>query len=128
MRKARIWLEFAERDLERAKVMYSLGDYDDAAYHLQQAVEKSLKSVMVYFGITPNVPKFKIHNIENLISVLEEGGINVPDWMYDAVLLTRYAFTTRYPDDYVPVSEEEYMEAYDIALKVYEWARGVVQN
>ena len=60
--------------------------------------------------------------------MLERGNISVPDFIKDARSLTRYAFTTRYPDDYIPVSLEEYEEAYEIAVRVYKWAKGIVED
>ena len=42
--------------------------------------------------------------------------------------MTRYAFEVRYPDDYRPVSEEGYEEAYEVAVRVYEWAKGIVED
>ncbi len=35
---------------------------------------------------------------------------------------------TRHPNDHVPVSPEEYREAYGIAIKVYEWGKGIVEG
>ena len=121
--EAKLWLDFAERDLRRARNNSGMGDYDLAAYLLQQSCEKSLKAVLIKYGRTPP----RTHNIRALIGEITEV-VDFPEYLIDAVKLSRYAFEVRYPDDYVPVSEEEYREAYDIALKVYEWARGVVSN
>jgi len=53
--------------------------------------------------------------------------VKVPDFVEGSRHLTDYAFSTRYPDDYVPVSKEEYEEAYEIAKRVLEWAKEIVQ-
>jgi len=120
MRKfyAKLWLEFAKEDLESSRVLWERGLIRTATYHLQQAAEKSLKSLLVLQGV--EVPK--THDIDKIIKSLSDFYV-IPKDIQDAVNLTEYTFTTRYPDDYVPVSLEEYEEAYEIAIKVYEWAR-----
>ena len=60
--------------------------------------------------------------------ILERNGTQIPGSISRAVDLTRYAFEVRYPDDYRPVSEEEYEEAYEVAVRVYEWAKGIVED
>ncbi len=105
---AKEWLDFAERDLEVSKILGDNENYDGAAYHIQQAVEKSLKAVLVFYDLRVPSREFRTHNIAKLIGLLERGNIRVPDTIKDARSLTRYAFTTRYPDDYVPVSADEY--------------------
>ena len=125
---AKEWLDFAGRDLKVSKILGDNENYDGAAYHLQQAVEKSLKAVLVFYDLRVPSREFRTHSIAKLIDLLERGNINVPDFIKDARSLTRYAFTTRYPDDYIPVSLEEYEEAYEIAVRVYEWAKGIVED
>ena len=119
---------FAEKDLKMARGGKIVGELDLAAYHLQQAVEKSLKAIIVLYNLPVKVKTFKTHNIDTLLKILKTNGIDVPDFVKSAVDLTRYAFEVRYPDDYVPVSEDKYEEAYEIALKVYEWAKDIVEG
>ena len=126
--EARKWLMFAEKDLRMARGGEVIGEIDLAAYHLQQVVEKSLKALIVFYDLPVKVKTFRTHNIDTLIKILKAGGIDVPDYVKDAVDLTRYAFEVRYPDDYRPVSEEEYEEAYEVAVRVYEWAKGIVED
>ena len=121
--EAREWLEFARRDIRRAYNNASLEDYPLAAYLLQQAAEKSLKAVIILYGEVPP----RTHNIRALIGVVKKF-VEFPKELEDAAKLTRYAFDVRYPDDYRPVSEEEYEEAYEVAVKVYEWAKGIVEG
>ena len=44
----------------------------------------------------------------------------------EAVILTRYAFETRYPGPFEPVTEEEYREAVRLAEAVVTWADRVM--
>ena len=120
------WLEFAEGDLDVAEGAAERKRYNYALYHLQQAVEKSLKAVIIYsVGEKANI---RTHSIEKLILVLEDYGLDVPPSIRRSTYLTDYAFTTRYPDDYLPVSRQDYEDAYKIAVKVYEWAKGIVEG
>ncbi len=126
MTDAKLWLAFAYKDLLRARRSYGYRDFEDALYHLQQAVEKSLKALLIYYDIRLPSKHFRTHDIGYLVDILKGEGISVPKFVDKARSLTSYAFTTRYPDDYVPVGEEEYEEAYEIAVRVYEWAKGIV--
>ncbi|NPB02986.1 MAG: HEPN domain-containing protein [Thermotogae bacterium] len=125
--EAKVWLDFALRDLRAAEVLYGEGDVPNALYHLQQAAEKSLKAIIIYYAIPTTLRQFRTHNLEHLVGVLERYGAEVPEALQGIELLSDYAFSTRYPDDYVPVSKEEYEEAYEIAKKVLEWAKSIVQ-
>ncbi len=117
------WLKFAERDLRIAGLLGHNEEYEAGIYHLQQAAEKGLKAVLVFEGIRPP----RTHNIARLIALLTSSGITVPEEIQKAQLLSQYAFSTRYPDDYVPVGKEEYEEAYEIAKRVLEWAKEIVR-
>ena len=127
MKKAKDWLIFAHKDIIRAKQLSLLEDYEGAAFHLQQSTEKSLKALIVFIGIELPSKKFRTHNISFLINILREH-LGIPEYVEYAASFTRYAFEVRYPDDYVPVSKDEYEEAYEIALKVYEWAKGIIES
>lgn len=43
--------------------------------------------------------------------------------MQNAKLLTGYAVGTRYPGDYEPADEEDYIKAMEIAEKVLKWVK-----
>ncbi len=114
-------------DLQAAEVLQEAEMYTLAAYHLQQAVEKSLKAVVVYkLGYLSR--EYKTHNISVLIEFLRKEGMELPDYVQKSEHLTDFAFTTRYPDDYVPVSKTEYEEAFQIAKKVLKWAQLVISD
>ena len=122
--KAKKWLEFAGMDIKRAERGAEFDDWEDALDHLQQAVEKSLKALLVLKN--SEIPR--THRIDVLLKVLKDLGFKIEQDILSAQILTQYIFTTRYPDDYVPVSKEEYEEAYEIALKVYKWAKGIIEG
>jgi len=46
----------------------------------------------------------------------------------DAVSLTDYAVTCRYPADVEPVDEQKYQDAMRLAAAIVQWAEKVIQN
>ncbi|MFH1321057.1 MAG: HEPN domain-containing protein [Bacteroidota bacterium] len=85
---------------------------------------KSLKAILISID-----KKFeKTQNIENLLNLIKEEGIEIPDIIQEAKLLTRHAVTTRYPDDYISVDNKEYKQALNIAKKVVKWAKLLIKK
>jgi HEPN domain-containing protein len=61
-------------------------------FHLQQAVEKLIKSLLTYHSV-----KFpKTHDLEDLIELAEDNHIELPPFMENLAELTPYAIETRY--------------------------------
>ncbi len=87
------WLRRARSDLA-LEVMYN-----DLCFHAQQAVEKSLKAVL----IMERVDFRRVHHIGYLLGLLPQG-IPQPPEAIEAVTLTSYAVTTRYPGDYEEIT------------------------
>lgn len=54
--------------------------------------------------------------------------IRVPVRLEEAAILTDYAVTTRYPEDWDPIDETEYERALLLAQHVYEWVLSVMQQ
>ena len=78
------WLAFARTDYECAKYLEGAPFYprplNIICYHCQQAAEKALKALIVYFGNQGGMPKvhdisFLLNQIKNL--VWEQKGIQV---------------------------------------------------
>ncbi|MGI9951455.1 HEPN domain-containing protein [Moorellaceae bacterium AZ2] len=116
-----VWLERARSNLARARMGRQSEDilYEDLCFDAQQAAEKALKGLLLYLHL--DYPR--THSIGHLLSVLERRGkVAVPPHIREAVTLTDYAVTTRYPGDWDPVDEEEYREAVRLAEATYKWA------
>ena len=120
------WLKRARSNLERARAEKISDEilYEDLCFDAQQAVEKSLKALLVRL----DKPFPKTHSIGMLLKLIEETGIEIPDDINRSKILTDYAVDTRYPGMYEPVSEEEYKEALNLALGVFEWAGKIIKN
>jgi len=94
------WLKRARSNLERAKIgKVSPGIlYEDLCFDAQQAVEKSLKAMLIKLDQSfPNT-----HSIGTLLKLIEEAGVEIPKNINQAKLLTTYAVDARYPGDYEP--------------------------
>ena len=63
-----------------------------------------------------------VHNLDQLLTVLESNGQQVPEKIRQAEKLTPYATVARYPGMEQPVSEQHYLEAVEIAEAVVRWA------
>jgi HEPN domain-containing protein len=118
------WLIYAKSDLELARV--DLPDsvlLETLCYHAQQAAEKSLKAILVYYSVS--VPR--THNIGTLIDLLEEY-IDVPESIGDVAILTEYAVSSRYPTFSEPVDRNDYELALQLADRCFLWARSIINS
>ena len=112
------WLRIARSDLALAGIP-AQGEIlrETLCFHAQQAVEKSLKAVLVDMGVA--FPK--THSIERLIDLLPEQILRTP-WLMESAKLTIYATTFRYPGEEESLTELEYQEALRLATEVVLWA------
>jgi HEPN domain-containing protein len=113
MRRARSNLVRAKRDRGLAEVLY-----EDLCFDAQQAAEKAIKAVLVRRA----VPFPKTHAVTQLLTLAQRSGVEVPDEIRSAGRLTRYAVITRYPGLAEEVTEEDYLQAVDLAERVLQWA------
>ena len=113
------WLGRAKSNLSRAASGKTAPDivYEDLCFDCQQAAEKSLKALMVLNDIVPS----PTHSLSLLVETLEKHTIDIPDDVKEAVALSYYAVTTRYPGRYEPVDEQEYQDALMMARQIVEW-------
>lgn len=91
---------------------------ESLCFNAQQAAEKAVKAVM----ISLNIEFPFVHDLDHLLSLLEDEGEVIPAPIRQAGRLTKYATITRYPGDIKPVSSQEYTEAVTIAEAVLRWA------
>ena len=114
----REWLNRARSNLTMAKNRIPGAYLEDLCFEAQQAAEKAIKAVMIARGI--DFPY--VHDLGNLLALLDENGETIPETIDVAMSLTTYATTTRYPNVGSPVEEREYREAIAIAEAVVRWA------
>ena len=110
------WVKKAEKDLLTAKRELSFEEplTDIICFHCQQAVEKYLKSYLVYHQVY--FPK--THKIIELLGLCAKIDSSFNDELKEADNLTDYAVEIRYPDLWLETGEKEAREAFEIAQKV----------
>ncbi len=89
----REWLNRARSNLALARNRAPDVYVEDLCSEAQQAAEKSIKAVMISYKI--EFPY--VHDLALLLSILEEGGVTIPDEVRRAARLTPYAVNSRYP-------------------------------
>lgn len=112
------WMRFARSDLAVAR---RVPDADvlmeTLCFHAQQAVEKSLKAVL----LTRSVAFPHTHNLRILMDLVSNVEAPPPD-VVASVGLAEYAVEARYPGIYEDITEDEYREAVRLATVVVVWA------
>ncbi len=88
----------------------------------QQAAEKSLKALLVHRRVS--FPK--THDINTLLGLLREHGVDVPDELRPADNLTEFAVGGRYPGLTEPVTREAFEQARELAQQVVRWAESMI--
>ena len=73
MQEYQDWLRFAQADYDSAKYLYDSPLHpkplEIICYHCQQAAEKAVKALIVYFGSRGGMPK--VHDISFLLSQIQ---------------------------------------------------------
>ncbi len=107
------WLRRARSNRARARADRGVPDvlYEDLCFDAQQAVEKSLKAILVHRKVS--FPK--THAVSDLLTLVHQSGIEVPGEIRQAGALTEYAVEARYPGLFEDVTQEDYVEAIDLA-------------
>lgn len=112
------WLQRARSNLERAKAgkVSEHVLYEDLCFDAQQCAEKTIKALLVY--LNKEFPW--TYSIEELLGIVSEAGIEIPENIKRAVILTRYTVHTRYPGLASPVDEIDYREAVELSERVFK--------
>ena len=124
MERYESWIERAKSCLEISKI--AVNDnvyYEDLCYQSQQAVEKGLKALLIYYDVEPEFT----HNIGMLLDELERF-IKIPEYIKETINLTKYAVITRYPGEYDEVTKEKYKESINIAKDCLEWIEKTIKE
>jgi len=87
------WFGRAGKDINRVKVMLKEGDYEDAGFHLQQAVEKYLKGYLLFKGWKLQ----KTHDLVDLLNCVVKYDHNFEKFRSLTQITTEYYIEERYP-------------------------------
>ena len=114
----REWLNRARSNLVRAKTKRKGVYLEDLCFDAQQAAEKAVKALLIKHDV-----KFPyVHDLAELLTLLEKTGEEIPKSIRQAEELTRYAVFMRYPGTGPRIREKEYHQAVKIAEEVVRWA------
>lgn len=116
------WLKRARSNLVRSKDRIPDVYLEDLCYDAQQAVEKAIKGLLIYLGVSFPF----VHSISELLTIVEDAGRKVPNEIKESAKLTEYAVESRYPGVAEPVTEQEYKEAIELAERVVAWAEKMI--
>jgi HEPN domain-containing protein len=115
---------------DRAKSSYNLSTttihnvfYEDLCYQIQQAVEKALKALLIYFNIEPEFT----HNIGILLNEIEKH-TEIPENIRVSTDLTKFAVQTRYPGEYDRITKTEYEKSLNIAKDCLNWVESKIKE
>ncbi len=114
--------KIAESDLQAAKILASAPacSPEIIVYHVQQSVEKSLKSVIVF--LEKAVPL--THEIDLLVDQLpEELIVDFPSGINE---LTQYATLKRYTDGDELIEKKDILISIDSGQFFLDWARKII--
>ena len=118
----REWLNRARSNLARAKAKRKGVYLEDLCFDAQQAAEKAIKALL----IKRDVAFPYVHDLAELLTLVEKAGQPVPERIKQAAKLSRFAVFTRYPDIGPSIKEKEYRETIEIAARVVKWAENVI--
>jgi HEPN domain-containing protein len=123
---ALISLEKAQQDLVAVGKWLTDIDISDEiiGFHIQQAIEKSLKSILLRRAIDyPHT-----HNLGLLVDLCRNNNIQVPPEFLDVDVFNRFAVEWRY--DLLPAAPQtlDRETAYDLAHHVWIWANELVNE
>jgi len=91
-------------------------------FHAQQAAEKMLKAILTYEGI-----EFPFtHRLSDLLDLLKDNQINVPDTFEELRFLTPFAVDFRY--DYFEDDDEQtnFEEIINLLDEFYKWITNII--
>ncbi len=115
--------------LKRAESNFSIGLtikkknilLEDLCFEFQQAAEKALKALLIYYG--EEVPY--THSFVVILDKLKKH-IEIPEKIKEVTDLTDYAVQCRYPGDYLSVNEKEYLSALKITKNILAWVKKII--
>jgi HEPN domain-containing protein len=113
----REWLNRAKSNLLLARTRRAGIYLEDLCFNAQQAAEKAIKALLIQRAVAfPYV-----HDVAQLLTLVERAGVEIPPAVKQGERLTRFAVFTRYPGIASPIRPEELTEARRIAEEVIQW-------
>ncbi len=126
MQEVREWYDLAMMDLGVAKHLeatYHPKPVEIICYHCQQAAEKGIKALIMYYGAEGGVPKR--HDLSFLMDQIKNK-ISIEDKYYEyADTLTPYGVSIRYPSELF-LEERHAKMAINYADEILRWVNSIL--
>lgn len=120
----REWLRRAHSSLIQAQTEQPGVYLEDLCFNAQQAAEKALKALLIHLGI-----RFPyVHDINRLLELLAQAGVEIPEQLFLAGSLSDYAVEVRYPGIAEPVTREDYDESVNQAQMIVAWVESKIND
>lgn len=127
--RAQKWLDFAWEDLRVIDGLIEEDAFGLACFHAHQAIEKSLKSFLVY----QNKGTEKVHALIELLEICKKFDKKFGEFEDYVLIIDRYYIPTRYPDA-APGSLPEGMpqkehaeEALKMAKEIFDFVKKLIK-
>ncbi|QQR93691.1 HEPN domain-containing protein [bacterium] len=88
-----VWLRQAEFDIAASRISFNNHFFEWSCYQSEQAVEKALKSVLVFSGYRPP----KVHKIALLVAMCNSANSNFKHIQFRFKTIESLTFISRYP-------------------------------
>lgn len=122
------WYDMAVMDLGVARHLdetYRPKPLEIICYHCQQAAEKAIKALIVYYGGEGGMPK--LHDLSFLLNQIKNK-VCIEDKYYDyADILTLYGVSVRYPNELF-LEERHVKEALECSDEILRWVQSIVSG
>lgn len=120
------WLRLADDDLRLARLTMQDAEpvYWAAAFHCQQAAEKSLKAFLAYNEHHVE----KTHDIEFLVKLCMKILPEMEKFIETAAALSEYAVDTRYPAAKFEITKTKAEKAMETARSIFEFVIEVLPD
>lgn len=122
------WYDMAVMDLGVARHLdetYRPKPLEIICYHCQQAAEKAIKALIIYYGGEGGMPK--LHDLSFLLNQIKNKAY-IEDKYYDyADALTPYGVSVRYPNELF-LEESHVKEALEFSDDILRWVQSIVSS
>ena len=120
----REWLNRARSNLAVAGARVPGAYLEDLCFNAQQAAEKAIKAILIRHDV--EFPY--VHDLAQLLTLVEEAGQQIPERIREAERLTRFAVFDRYPGIAPEITQDEYHDALSTAEAVVRWAEEAIKT
>jgi HEPN domain-containing protein len=122
------WYDKATMDLGVAKHLletYYPKPIEIICYHCQQAAEKAIKALIIFYGAEGGIPK--LHDLSFLLNQIKNK-VDIEEKYYDyADTLSPYGVAVRYPNELF-LEERHAKEAVQLADEILQWVNHIIED